>query len=264
MNPKIPKIILVAAVLLLLLLSINEFLYSRLKNTTFSVLSPLQKFLWRAQKDLSRFPEALFNLKTLKIENQELQKENFFLKNQIAELQSLKEENKDLREALALGLENDFQLILAEVVSKKSQEDAILINKGREDGIEKGLPVISKEKVLVGRIGKVFDNFSQVILISSDGFTFSVEIEAGEERILGAGKGKGVWKLRVEFLPKEIDIEKGNLVVTSVLGGIFPENLLVGQVTGLRKTAPEPFQEAEVRPYFRELDLKRLFILKEF
>lgn len=260
MNRKL-KVVLIIILVVLILFLINKFFYKGLKNTAFLVLSPIQRVLWQEDNIFSNVWEYIFKVKSLKKENREINKENLFLKSEIIRLKDLEEENKDLRQALDIELEKDFQLIFSQVVAREN--DSLLINKGGEDGVFEGMPVITKEKVLIGKVNKVFNNFSEVMLISEEDFSFSVEVETEEESVLGVSKGKGDLKLKIELLPKEALIEKGDIVSTSVLGGVFPKNLLVGEIKSIKRTDPEPFQQGEIEPYFKQVDIKTLFLIKD-
>lgn len=277
MKSKKLKIVLITLLIFLVFLALNKFFYSDIKNIVFSISSSLQKFLWQEQNRISEIFESFFRLKELKIENRELKKENLFLKGKILELKELERENKNLREALDLELEKEFKLILVEIISQKGEGDFVLINKGKKDGVSENMPLITKEKVLVGRVGKVFNNFSQIILISNKNFSFSVEVvlpaarqavptgrqETEEGPVLGEAKGKGNFELQIELLPPDSPIEKGDIVITALLEGTFPENLLVGEIKDIKKSDVKPFQEGEIEPYFRQLNLETLFLIRE-
>lgn len=263
MKSKKLKIVLVILLIFLAFLALNKFFYLNIKNIVFSVSSPIQKFLWQKQNTMSEIFGSFFKLKELKIENRELKKENLFLKSKILELKELEKENKNLREALDLELEKEFNLILTEIISQKSEGDFVLINRGKKDGVSENMPLITKEKVLVGKVGQVFNNFSQVILISNKNFTFSVKVESEDDSILGSAKGKGNFKLQIELLPSDSPIKTGDIVSTALLEGTFPENLLVGEIKNIKKSDIKPFQEGEIEPYFRKLNLETLFLIKE-
>jgi rod shape-determining protein MreC len=260
---KIFKIIFLILAVLLVLFSINEFFYKSFKNIVFSVSSPFQKFFWSLSNTSNDIFESIFNLKNIKIENTELKKENLFLKGELLKLKKIREENNQLRRALDIGLGNEFSLIYAEVISKKPTEDSLLISKGRQDGVKNGIAVVSEEKILIGRINEVFDNFSEVRLISHKDFTFSIEIEIKEDKKISAiSKGKGNFNIDIELLPKEVEFKRGNLVLTNGLGGIFPENLLVGEIASFKKAGLQPFSQAKLLPYFKTLNLEKLFLIE--
>ncbi len=284
------KIIVIFVLIFLIFLILNKFFYQRIKNAVFLISSPIQKFLWQKQGIFSQAFESLFEAKRMERENEELKKENLFLKNQLLELKDLEEENKELREALELGLKTEYRLIFAEVISKKVEEDSILVNRGEKDGVSEGMTAITKERVLLGKVEEVFDDFSKIRLITDKGFTFSVIVEpdigitrgglsdnlieelsqglaedssvsSAEDSVLAACEGKGNFGLKIKFLPQDCQIKEGYIVSTSFLGGIFPENLLVGRVKEIEKKDIEVFQEGEISPFFKDLEIETLFLV---
>lgn len=262
MKLKTFKIIIVVILCFLIFLVLNKFFYQELKNVVFLISAPIQKFLWQEQNIFSRAFKSLFEIKKLRGDYEELKKENLFLKSEVLRLKDLEKENKELREVLELGLKEEYHLILADVISKKIEEDSILINRGKRDGVSENMTAITKEKILIGKVEKVFNDFSQVVLISEKDFTFSVAVETDAGAILGASKGQGNFKLKIELLPKEVQIKKGDMVSTSLLGGTFPKNLLVGEIAYCEKKDVEAFQEGEITPFFKELNLETLFLIK--
>jgi len=228
----------------------------------YSISAPVQKNLWRAGASVSDFFEAIFQTQNLKAENESLKRENQTLAARVAELSELKTENETLRTALGIGLEKDFRLVLSDVISKEVDQDVILINKGQKDGLAPGMPVVSEQKVLVGRILEVGDRFSKILLITDKDSSFDAKIL--DTKTGGLLKGAGNFKLIFDFLPKESEIKEQDQVVTSALGGIFPEGILVGQILKVEKNDTESFQKAEVLPSFDIRELNSVFIIINF
>lgn len=284
------KIAIVIILVFLIFISVNRFFYQEVKKLSF-IVSPIEKLFWQKENNFFQWLESIFKIKQIKLENQKLKKENFSLMNQILELRDIEKENETLKKALGLGLNQEYNLILADLISKKTEDDSILINKGRKQGVKKDNTVITEEKVLIGKIGKVFDDFSQVLLISQKDFNFSVKIMHNittttittttiattttttttsinataiiSEEITGMAQGKENFKIDIKFLPKQAEIKKGDLIATSILGGIFPKDLLVGEIKDIKKNDIEPFQQGEIKPYFKEIELEKVFIISD-
>ncbi|MDI6883011.1 MAG: rod shape-determining protein MreC [Patescibacteria group bacterium] len=260
MLSKRQKILLIVLIISLLFL-LNKFGGKEIRNNFYLISSPLQKFFWQIGKELSEISKIFFEIKNLKKENEKLLKENLKKEKELILLKTLEEENKFLKKALDQKLEKKFQLIMAEVISKDSEGDFILINKGKKEGVFKNMPVITEEQVLLGKIGEVFDNFSKVRLISDKDFTFDIEISTEKEMVLGIAKGKGNLKIEFQLIPREAQIKEGDIVGTSNFGGNFPKNLLIGEIKTFKKSDVEPFQEGEIEPYFTKINLMRLFVI---
>jgi len=277
LSPKV-KIGLIIVLLITFFIVLNLTGFSKeAKNFFYLISSPIQRTLWRAGDNLSDFFEVISEIEKLKKGADELSfidtlrcarvNEELLLKNQALEaenarLKELKKENEVLREALEIGLEKEFKLLLSDVTGKDISQDALLINKGSKDGILKDFPVITQQKALIGRCGEVYENFSKVILISNKESSFDAKISDSD--IQGLVKGKGNLKLFLDLIPQEKEINEGAIIVTTALGGIFPDGLLVGEIKKVLKSDIQPWQQAEIEPAFDIKELETLFILINF
>lgn len=257
------KIISLFVLLAILFLILNLTSFSKeIKNFFYLISSPFQKILWQAGERTSDFLAGILKAGILEEENKKLYIQNKELVVENISLKELKKENQILRQALDLGLEKSFELSMAQVVNKDISQDTLLINKGGKDGILEGLPVISSQKVLVGKIGKVYDDFSEVILISDKDSSFDAKIS--EKEIYGLIKGKGNLEFYLDFIPKDKQVFENDAVVTAALGKTFPAGLLVGEIKSVKKSDVDPWQTAEVKASFQISDLDILFIIKDF
>ncbi len=258
-SKKIKLLLIFLGILIILSLS---FYQSKTKNFFYSISEPIQRVLWRKGNNTSDFFEGIFGAKDLKRENEELRKYNQELLTEIISLRELRKENETLREALDIELQEDFKLSLADLISKDVSQDFILINKGLEDGLAEGMPVITEQKILLGRISKADKNFSRVILISNPESSFPAQVQ--EEGITGIVKGKGSFQISLEKIPRDKEIKEGDVVITTSLGGIFPKELLIGEVKKVQKSDIEPFQKVEASPFFSIEELETIFVIISF
>ena len=252
--------ILVLLIAVLLILSLN-FFSKEARSFFYAISSPVQKTFWGAGNGISDFFSGIFSGESLKRENEELKLENQKLLAEKAFLNKVTEENELLRQALGIGLAEEFQLGFASVVSKLADE-AVLIDKGAEDGFSENMPVITAENVLVGKIDKVYKKFSRVALISQKENSFDVEISG--KNIKGLIRGKGSSEIFLDLVSKDKELKKGDLVVSSSFGGTYPEGLLVGTVKEVINSDVQPFQQAEVSPFLDLRELKNVFIILSF
>lgn len=238
------------------------FFQNEIKNFFYFIFSPIQKWLWQTGKSISIFFETISEIKNLKRENEELKLRiaHFLAENE--KLKELKKENEILREALNLGLKEEFELKLTQIIGKDISQDFILIDKGFKDGLSEGFPVITQQKSLVGKITKAYKNFSKVQLITAKNFSFDVKIS--EKEIFGLAKGKGNFRISLELIPREKEIIIGDKVLTSTLGGKFPAGILVGEIKNIKRPDISPFQEAEIQPAFNIQKLDFLFVITNF
>jgi len=244
------------------------------KNFFYLISSPIQKVFWGTGERISDFFEVIFRNKDLKRENEELKLKIQTLEAENVAIIELKKENEILREALEIGLEKEFKLMLAQVTGKDIAEDFILIDKGAKDGVLEDLPVITQQKVLIGKVSQVYRNFSKVLLISNPRNSFDAKIltqyrtegsgAGSDSQVFGIVRGKGNLRILFDLIPKEKEIGEGDLVVTSALSGVFPPGLVVGEINQVKKSDPEPFQAAQIQPAFNIRDLEKLFIITEW
>jgi rod shape-determining protein MreC len=192
-------------------------------------------------------------------ENQDLRARIDGLLADNSRIAELNKENETLKEALGLGLDKEYDLRMAETIGMDMMADSLVVDKGAADMIETGFPVVTSNKVVVGRISKVYKNFSKVDLITGRGITFDVNVS--ENATNGLAKGLGGFGLMLDLIPKDIEIGQGDPVSTSALGGIFPEGFLVGMVDQVNKNDVETFQTATIKPAFEIGKIREIFII---
>jgi len=130
----------------------------------------------------------------------------------------------------------DFESVPATVISRNPDqwEEKIIIDKGKKNGIEKNMAVITADGLsLIGKIILVTDFTSTVELLSTENRNFRVAAVIAGEKTFGLIEGYD--RKRNELIMKRIDssfeVEIGQKVISSGLGGIFPKGLLIGEVT---------------------------------
>ena len=263
----IKKTALILLFLFLIILALNflnkkSVFFNNFKGFFYSISEPLQKPLWQAGDGVSDFFKGIFQGKKIKEENEKIKAdyENILFQNIVVD--ELKKENEFLRKALDLGLNEEFKLVLAEVIAKDVSQDSILINKGLKDGLSQGMTVITEQKVLLGKVSEVSDKFSRVILISNSESFFPVTIQAAQAT--GIIKGRGNGQLSLEEIPQDKEIKEDDIVITTSLGGNFPKGLLVGKVKNIKKSDTEPFQKAEIYSFLNIHDIKTVFAVTSF
>jgi rod shape-determining protein MreC len=234
--------------------SIKEFFYS--------ISEPIQVWLWEKGITSSGLFKGILGAESLDQENRALIARNQELLRENIQLEEFRKENELLKTALGLGLEKEFELVLAQVIAKDIGKDYLVINKGFQDDMEFGFPVITESKVLIGKIIETYENFSKIELLTAENSSFDIEIFKKE--IYSLAKGSGNFKIILDLIPKEESIEIGDKVITSALGGNFPKGLLVGEIQSIEKSDIAAFQQAQVRPNFEIRDLKEIFIIKDF
>jgi len=163
---------------------------------------------------------------------------------ELREIESDYERLAELLEYTSTREEQEFTTADVIDVDQSGQRRTITINRGTRDGIRVGMPVVTQQG-LVGRVLTVSANAARVLLITDP--TSAVSSRLQTNRIEGTVIGQLSGNLRLTFIPLNAEINEGDLVVTSGLGGNFPPDLVIGQVTSIRQFEFELYQEAQVR-----------------
>lgn len=200
-----------------------------------------------APQDITRLRQR--NLE-LEYEVSRLQAEIIELKQQIAETRIL----EALVDFARVNPENQY--VAAAVIGRDPSPflQYVIINRGSDDGIQRGMPVVTQQG-LVGRIAAVTAGASRVQLITDAGSNINVRLEPSRAQAVLQGSVTG--ELLLDQIPQSAEVKIGDLVLTSGLGGNFPANILIGQLTSVRSRDTDLFQRASVQPTedFSELEI---------
>ncbi|MCP4424069.1 MAG: rod shape-determining protein MreC [Chloroflexi bacterium] len=198
---------------------------------------------------------------------------------EIAQLQdrvhTLERENEELREVqgeyqLLLDLFNrarqqpDFSRLTAAVIGRDTSPSfrSIIIDKGIEDGVTVGMPVESA-RGLVGQVFRATANSAQVILVTDN--ASSIPARLGSSRATGLLRGGGLGgQTSIDWIDLKSQIEVGEAVLTSGLGGKFPQDIVIGRVIEVDRREAELFQRAIVQPATTFDELEIVFVITGF
>ncbi len=263
-NFKWRKILISVISLIVLIVFLNIF-QQPIKNTFYFITSPFSKIFWRVGDGTNNFFGSFLNAKGLTQENNNLKEENQKLLSQIVLLQETIKTDQLVKEVVKNTQKENFKIVLAETIGLDG--DFILLNKGSDDGILENMPVISSQKVLYGKIYKVYKNYSQVMLISNKSSVVDIKIQnldTTQTPISGAIKGSGNLSLYLDLVSSNDQIKEGDILITSGLEGVFPKDLLIGKIIKTDKNDLKPFQTAQVQSFFEIKNIENLFIITDY
>jgi rod shape-determining protein MreC len=247
----------------ILLLALGGYL-TPISRVAFSPFISAQTWLasrFLAIQDFVTAPRDVARLSQL---NDQYEAEIARLQSQIIELQ---QENAELEVLSALldfarsHAENEY--ITAAVIGRDVSPflHYIIINRGSDDGLRRGMPVVSSQG-LVGRVAAVTADGARVQLITDPGTAINVRIQpSGAE---GSLAGSITGDIAVENIPQDAVVQTGDLVLTSGLGGNFPADMLIGQVSGVRQRPVELFQTASIEPVVDFTQLEIVLVIVNF
>ncbi|MCP3701043.1 MAG: rod shape-determining protein MreC [Aliivibrio sp.] len=180
------------------------------------------------------------------LENQKLKQDIFIQNSNLLLLEQLKQENSRLRDLLGSPFIRDEKKMVTEVMAVDSAPytHQVMIDKGLIDGVYEGQPVIS-DKGIVGQINYVGAHNSRVLLLTDPNNAVPVQIVRNDIRVIASGKGH-LDTMQLEHIPTNTDVEIGDLLVSSGLGGRYPEGYPVGYISSIENDNKRPFASIEL------------------
>lgn len=226
-----------------------------------SLVSPLQ-YIANAPGTLLDTMSTQVQTRSSLIEQTKQQEQQLLtLRSRLLKLDQLEHENQRLRELLGSPVHKESRKMVAELLSVDSDpfSHQVLINKGALDGVYNGQPVINDQGV-VGQVLHVGSTTSRVLLITDSSHGIPVRVLRNDLRAIASGSGE-LDKLELRNLPRNTDVQVGDLLVTSGLGGRFPEGYPVATVTRSDYVEGKPFAQIEARPLVALDRLRYLLLL---
>ncbi|MBI2950537.1 rod shape-determining protein MreC [bacterium] len=200
----------------------------------------------------------LFNVRS---ENRMLREQNLRLSLELVKLREERLENFRLRGLLNFKTRVSYPYIPAEVVARDPGRlaNTILINVGRREGVEDRMAVVNSDG-LVGKVLTASSESSVVQLLQDRNCRVSAVVQRPEraQGIVRCEDGK----FYLQDVPLRSAVEVGDVVVSSGVGGIFPEGLLIGTVEEVGQDQTGLFQEVVLKPGVDFSSLEEVFVLQ--
>jgi len=224
-------------------------------------VSPITKFTAGALEESVFIFKNLLGVRQIIRENLFLKSQRDFFRGEYFKLLGIEQENDFLRQALNSEKENNSKIILARIVSFDPfyASESFLIDKGSADGVNANDPVILPGRIVVGHIKNADPKESRVLLITSA--QSRVTVSSADGKLSGVVSGSASGALNLDLVLKDIQLSSGEILATSGLDGIFPADLLVGEITKIADNNAASFRQASVRPFFTLRDLKQVFVV---
>jgi rod shape-determining protein MreC len=249
------KMVLIVGVIVLIavniiVLSVNSRRYTSfgLERVAISFISPFQELVTRTIGFTKDIWYHYFALVTIAKENDILIDQL----NQASEKSNLWQEtdlaNARLRNLLDFKKNITELVVAAEVIAKdpSSWFKTVIIDKGKADGLSKGLPVVMPQGI-AGQVIEVANHYSKVMLILDR--NSAVDSLVQRTRARGVVKGESTDQLRLAYVLRKKDVQVGDIVVSSGLDGIYPKGLRVGLVSEVIEHEADIFHEVFIAPF---------------
>lgn len=234
-------------------------------------MQPVRSFLSTATAPvqyLAVLPEEVMNRvvylattrSALREDNQRLRDELLELEMAVQRLNFLENENARLRQLLGSEVRQASRRMVAEVVAVATDpfSHQLVINKGYANGVYEGQPVLDNRGIL-GQVISVARTTARVILISDQSHAISLRAERNDIRVIAKGTGD-LNQLELSFIPHSTELKEGDVLLSSGLGGIFPEGYPVAQISAIDRDERLQYARVIVTP-FAQLDRVRSLLL---
>lgn len=217
---------------------------SALERRVLTVIYPLQRSAALTSDGLAAIWSALFGASAGT--TAQLRDENLRLKAQVVADEEMRKENERLRKLLAFSAQLNSSTLTARVigVDATSWFRTITIDRGSQDRVAEGMAVVTAQGV-VGRVVNVAPRSSRVLLVVDSSSKVSTLVERTRSRGVCRGDGE---VLVLDFLPLTADVQTGDILVTSGLGGGFSKGLVLGTVSSVDKRGYDMFQTVRIEP----------------
>ena len=260
---------------LVVLLNLPAAVVFRVKAGVRDSVTPYENVLWYLlNRGLGSF--AFFADGRRAMREKELVAEVARLRERVRQLQVAERDNAALRRMAGFARRRPNHLVLCEVVARGDATgwwQTLTLNRGGAEGVQVDQAVVTTNG-LVGRVAAVARHRSTVLLVTDP--SSKVACRLPRTGSFGIARGGGltfsgrpnlemlcaVEPLDMNYVPADAELEPGDLVVTSGLGGIYPEGLTVGRVVDTLMDASGLYQRADVRLAVHLAELRYVFVIQ--
>lgn len=257
-----------AAVIILLLVILAQIGWLRpITGMLERAFSPLSRVFYRAGSIFQKNPSGTLSINDLQKRLESIEADNRRLTTENVRLSDLEHENDVLRKQLGFYGAHNFSYVVAGVTARGRIGDSwrqfatLTLNRGSQDGLKAGQPVVDADGALLGKLTRVEDHFSQACLLFDNSCRIAVSLQ-GVPGTAGVIQSDLNLTVKIDYIPQNISVTPGQVVITSGLEEAMPSGLLVGKVNQVVSEGNELWQHAVVDPVADFNDLKIVSIIK--
>ncbi|GLQ95709.1 rod shape-determining protein MreC [Dyella mobilis] len=235
------------AMVLMVLDHRNGWLW-RMRYATAIVVEPVYRLVSLPADGAHELGVAFADRRMLTEQNQRLREDLLLANAKLNRMAAVAQQNQRLKELLDTQHSLELHVQLARVigVDMGAFRHRMMINLGARDGIKTGQPVIDAHGVM-GQIIDVLPNSASVMLVTDPDHALPVMVERTGLRTIAYGSRNGE-QLTLPTIPMAADVRAGDKLLTSGLGGRFPEGFPVGEISAVAPAASGMFLEAHANP----------------
>ena len=252
----------ILAIIIVIVLIFNRLLF-KLKDQVDKVALPVQSKVYNAANRAVGIKDLIFSYEDFIAENENLKKENMALKLGKIRDEKIYEENERLLKLLAMKENNLYtgELKFARVSFSdiNNLNNKVYIDLGEEDNIKVNMIAVYGD-YLVGKVSKVYDNYSELELITNPNSIVSARTE---DDVLGIARGGDEENGLLYFQPSvyEDNLTVGDEIFTCGVSDIYPEGIKLGKIEKVNDKENYAYKMIILKPGFENKDLKELIVI---
>lgn len=225
-----------------------------IERIAISMIAPFQAVVANTLNSAEQVWNVYFSTVSTAEENIRLRRKLSEVEELNNRLHELEHENRRLKKLVNFTRSVEYRFVAAQVIARDPTPffKTIMIDKGENDGVKKGMPVLVAEGV-VGQTIRVAGRYSRILLITDR--NSAVDSLVQDSRIRGVVKGDNSDRCHFRYALRKEAIEKGDMIVASGFDQVFPKGLKVGSVMEVKKGNSQLFQKVIVEP---SVDFDRL------
>lgn len=251
-----------AAAVLLMLVDQRTALTETPRSLLMTLVYPLQEAVGVPARLLDWSDDATRTRAELALENNRLKRQRLLADARLQQLNAIRAENERLREMLDARPRVGTSVRVAQILEVDTDpfRHRVVINKGSNDGVFERQAIIDANGI-VGQVLRVGAVSATVLLISDPEHAVQVEVVRNGLRTVAFGSGD-YDQLEIRFLPNNADIEVGDLLVTTSLGGDYPAGYPVAEVVAVEQQPRQAFARVTASPAAALTRMREVLLLE--
>lgn len=195
--------------------------------------------------------------------NTQLRKQNVLLLDELSRLRAAGQRNRELREMLQFSSKSDLSLYPVQIVGKELNQvtNSLTVDAGTNEGITMGMPMVSADG-LVGKVILTAPDYAQIMPFFNTLFRVSAKLQESNAYGIISWDGETIQTLQLSYVPQTIDVDTGEVVVTSGYSNQFPSDIPIGKVIRTESLQGKETQKIIVKPFVNLYEIAEGFIVK--
>lgn len=236
--------------------------FHRLQRASQELVAPLQRGVSKVMSPIKGGIEYLSKLDSAVEERDELERRNNELQEELLEMSRLRRENEELRSFIDYKKsQSGRELLVADVIGSNPDnwKETREIGAGYAEGVQKYMAVLDQNGYLAGRIVDCTAHTSMVLLITDKQSSIGAKLEANGE--IGLIKGEGGGSVKLELINQDAEVNQGDMVVTSGLGGTCPPGIALGFVKEISERRTDLSRGISITPLANMTRMDRVMVV---